>query len=215
MSTREPQDSTVDLPTLASADALETVPGYVLIRVLGENTLARVYECRSERANEVVVVKILTKEALQDQNLVQRIMRESRLIAGLRANPNIARILDVGDAAAGPYVTFEKLKGKDLRTRLVKYGRMPVADALAAVRDATKAVEAAAAVGVVHRDVKPSNMFLLDDGTVKLTDFGFAAPLSWHSDGCGRPTTSTSCSGCCGRIRHRRCVVWRRGRWGR
>ncbi len=172
-------DSTADLPTLRSADALEAVPGYTLIRVLAEGTQARAYECRAERSGEIVVVKVLTKQAALDRNAVQRMLRENRVIAGLRAHENVARVVDVGEAAAGPYVAFERLPtGRDLRTLLVKNGRFPVSQALSAVRDAARAVEAASHVGVAHRDIKPSNLFLLDDGSVKLTDFGFAAPLS-------------------------------------
>jgi serine/threonine protein kinase len=177
MSLREPGD-TSEIPILASADALEAVPGYTLIRFLGEGALARAYECRAERTGEIVVVKVLNKDAAGDRAAVQRLLRDSRVVAGIRSHAHVVRIHDVGEAQAGPYVVFERLKGTDLRSRMKEKGRLPVPDALAAVRDAARALEAAAAVGVVHRDVKPSNLFLLDDGTVKLTDFGFAAPLS-------------------------------------
>lgn len=172
----EPGD-TSEIPILASADALEAVPGYTLIRFLGEGSLARAYECRAERTGEIVVVKVFKRHTSEDSGNVQRVLRENRVVAGLRSHRHIARVLDVGESPAGPYVVFERLRGTDLRARLVNQGRMAVPDALVAVRDAARALEAAAAAGVIHRNLKPSNLFLLEDGSVKLTDFGFAASL--------------------------------------
>lgn len=176
--TREPGDSTVDLPVLASADALEVVQGYTLVRMLAEGTLARSYECRSERHNQLVVVKVLQRAAAQDRFLKDRVLRESRIVAGLRNHPNVVRVLDVGEAGAGPYVVQERVEGESLRARLVAQGRLGVLEGLSLVRDAAKGLEAAATLGIVHRDVKPSNLFRHADGTVKVADFGFAAPLS-------------------------------------
>lgn len=175
---------TAELPTLESAHAMEAVPGYQLVRLMGEGTIARAYECRHERTGDIVVLKVIKQEmATGDRGATQRTLRENRVVSGLRAHAHIARVIDVGESAAGPYVAFEKLKGTDLRTMLVQHGRLAVPDALAAVRDAARALEAAANVGVAHRDVKPSNLFRLDapgpgEGAVKLTDFGFAPPLS-------------------------------------
>lgn len=174
---------TGELPTLESAHALEAVPGYTLVRLLGEGTLARAYECRHDRTGEIVVLKVLNAESAADRGATQKTLRENRVVSGLRSHPHIARVIDVGEAAAGPYVAFERLQGTDLRSVLVASGRLPVADALAAVRDAARALDAAAHVGVAHRDVKPSNLFRLDqpgagEGNVKLTDFGFAPPLA-------------------------------------
>jgi serine/threonine protein kinase len=174
---------TGELPTLESSHALEAVPGYTLVRLLGEGTLARAYECRHDRSGEIVILKVINAESAADRGATQKTLRENRVVSGLRSHPHIARVIDVGEAAAGPYVAFEKLKGTDLRSLLVNSGRLPVADALAAVRDAARALDAAAHVGVAHRDVKPSNLFRLDhpgpgEGSVKLTDFGFAPPLA-------------------------------------
>ncbi|MBI1947508.1 MAG: protein kinase [Deltaproteobacteria bacterium] len=176
--TREPHDSTVDLPVLASADALEVVQGYTLVRMVAEGTSARVYECRSERLGGFVVVKVLQRPIAQDRGAKERLLRESRLIAGLRNHPNVVRVLDVGEAGAGPYVVQEKIEGETLRARLLGAGRLPVLEALTSVRDAAKGLDAAATIGVVHRDVKPSNLFRCTDGAVKVADYGFAAPLS-------------------------------------
>ena len=176
--TREPHDSTVDLPVLASADALEVVQGYTLVRMVAEGTTARVYECRSERLGSFVVVKVLQRAIAQDRGARERLLRESRLVAGLRNHPNVVRVLDVGEAGAGPYVVQEKIEGETLRARLVSSGRLGVLEALLLVRDAAKGLDAAATIGVVHRDVKPSNLFRCADGTVKVADYGFAAPLS-------------------------------------
>lgn len=176
--TREPGDSKVDLPVLASADALEVVQGYTLVRLVAEGTIGRAYECRSERLGTIVVVKVLQRPIAQDRGAKERLLRESRLIAGLRNHPNVVRVLDVGEASAGPYVVQEKIEGETLRARLVSAGRLGVLEALTLVRDAAKGLDAAATIGVVHRDVKPSNLFRCTDGTVKVADYGFAAPLS-------------------------------------
>ncbi len=176
--TREPRDSAVDLPLLASVHTLEVMQGYRLVCLVAEGTVARVYECASERHGGLVVLKVLQPPLAGDRSARDRALRENRLVAGLRNHPNVVRVLDVGEAGAGPFVVQEKVEGETLRARLVRAGRFAVLDALTAVRDAAKGLDAASAIGVVHRDVKPSNLFLGSDGLVKVADFGLAAPLS-------------------------------------
>lgn len=176
--TREPRDSAVDLPLLPSVHALEVVQGYTLVRLVAEGTIARVYQCASERHGGVVVVKVVQPALAGDRAAKDRLLRENRLVAGLRNHPHVVRVLDVGEGGAGPYVVQEQVEGETLRARLVRAGRLGGLDALTAVRDAARGLDAAAAIGVAHRDVKPSNLFCGPDGVVKVADFGFAAPLS-------------------------------------
>ena len=148
---------TGELPTLESAHALEAVPGYTLVRLLGEGTLARAYECRHDRSGEIVLLKVFNAESAADRGATQKTLRENRVVSGLRSHPHIARVIDVGESAAGPYVAFERLKGTDLRSVLVASGRLPVADALEAVRDAARAPPPRSPSGPALRPCSPAS----------------------------------------------------------
>ena len=107
---------------------------------------------------------------------MEEIRREAELLAGLR-HPNIVSVIDVGeDASLGPYLVMEWVPGGDLRTRLngADNGQLPIQEALRIARDVLAGLMAAHEAGVVHRDVKPDNILLSNDGTAKLADFGIA-----------------------------------------
>jgi eukaryotic-like serine/threonine-protein kinase len=148
----------------------ETVGHYRIERRLGEGGMGVVYAARDQRLERPVALKLVRSE-LNDPQLLARFWREARAAAGLN-HPGICQVYEIGEAADGrPYIVMELLEGHPLAERIVTRP-LPVGEVArvgVAVLDALAALHAR---GFVHRDVKPSNVFLLEDDRVKLLDFG-------------------------------------------
>jgi hypothetical protein len=121
-----------------------------------------------------VAVKVLGEALAGDGLAAERLRREARAAARL-GHPGVARVLDLGEDGGRPYLVMELLRGESLAGRLARAGALPPAEAARAVAAAADALEAAHRAGIVHRDVKPGNVFLTRDGEVKLLDFGIAS----------------------------------------
>ncbi len=155
-----------------------TVAGYRLHEVIGRGGMAEVY--RGVRAGEAaatapaVAVKVMHPHLVDDEHLVARLRREAMLAS--RLPPAVtAAVREVHLAGPGErVVVLDLLHGEDLAARLRRLRKLPVDDAVALLVAICAAVEVVHAAGIVHRDLKPHNLFLLDDGTVRVLDFGIA-----------------------------------------
>jgi hypothetical protein len=121
-----------------------------------------------------VAVKLLGEALAGDRLAALRLRREARA-AGRLAHPAIARVLDLGEDGGRPYLVMELLQGESLDARLARAGPLAPADAVRIVAAAADALEVAHRGGIVHRDVKPGNVFVTTGGDVKLLDFGIAS----------------------------------------
>ncbi len=157
-----------------SPEALKgVVPGHEILRLIGRGGMGAVYEARQTELERRVAIKLLPPELGADAAFAERFRREAQLLARLR-HPNILSVFGFGQSAAGHlYFAMELVEGGDLGA-LLKRGPLPPVEALRLVKEICAALEAAHAEGVVHRDVKPSNILLAADGTVKVADFGIA-----------------------------------------
>jgi eukaryotic-like serine/threonine-protein kinase len=155
------------------ATAAESFAGgrYVVDRVLGRGGMATVYLARDRELGREVAIKTL--ELAQDDELAARFRREATTAAGL-AHPNIVQVFDVGDDDGRPFIVMEHVDGESLDALLARRGRVDAATALSYAEQACAALAHAHAAGVVHRDVKPANLFVRADGTLKVGDFGIA-----------------------------------------
>ena len=147
-------------------------------RVIGEiahGGMARVYEATPEGSDERIALKVLRPElvALVER---QRFLREIELVSRL-THPNILPVLASGETDSSLYYAMPLMAGGTLSDRLSRETQLPVADALRIVREIGSALDYAAANGVVHRDVKPSNILLTSDGSAILADFGIARAI--------------------------------------
>jgi eukaryotic-like serine/threonine-protein kinase len=146
---------------------------YRLLSRAGAGGSAQVWRAHDEQTGEEVAVKRLHPVVFADPAARRRLERESRALRELDS-PNIVRIRDshvTDDEAA---LVLDYVPGVSLHQRLAELGRLPAAEAIAVIEDVAAALTAAHAAGVVHRDVKPANIILADDGRALLTDFGVA-----------------------------------------
>ena len=146
---------------------------YELGPVLGQGGMARVHQGVDRQLGRRVAIKVLAPPFDRDGEFVERFQREARAAAGL-SHPNIVAVFDSGSDDGTHFIVTELVEGETLADRLGRDGPMPPADAVAVSIDIARALAAAHARGLIHRDIKPGNVMLLPDGGVKVVDFGIA-----------------------------------------
>ena len=149
---------------------------YRILRRLGSGGMANVYLAEDEELGRQVAIKILNDRHASDDSFVERFRREAKNAAGL-SHPNIVSIYDRGEAEGTYYIAMEYLQGRSLKDRIVADGALPVPAAIDATRQILGALGFAHRGGVVHRDIKPHNVLLDQDGSdrrYKVTDFGIS-----------------------------------------
>ena len=156
--------------------------GYEILSLVGAGGMGEVYRARDTRLTREVALKILPPEMAGNAAAFARFEREAQAVAAL-SHPNILAVHDFGRTDAHSYVVFELLLGATLRERL-EAGPLPVRKAVDYARQAADGLAAAHARGIIHRDIKPDNLFVTGDGRVKILDFGLAqtaAPGAGHA----------------------------------
>jgi serine/threonine-protein kinase len=149
---------------------------YTVETLLGEGGDALVYRAADRHLRRTVAVKFLRPELRSDPTFVARFEREARS-AGSLNHPHIVPVFDYGEALGTYFLVMEYVAGGDLRDRL-QYGSLAVPTAVRVATEVAQALGAAHALGIVHRDVKPANVLLTEDGHAKVTDFGIAKMLA-------------------------------------
>ncbi|HEX8939600.1 MAG TPA: protein kinase, partial [Candidatus Limnocylindrales bacterium] len=150
---------------------------YRLVELLGEGGMATIYRAHDAQLERDVAVKLLRPEYGRDPDFVARFRAEAQNAASL-SHPGIVSVFDFGTDPAGPFIVMEYVEGEDLATLLRRNGPLPPRRAARLTAEVARALEAAHERGIVHRDVKPSNVLLASDGRVKVVDFGIARALS-------------------------------------
>ncbi len=195
-----PADQTCDLPTgdhtpppppgadlsedvgtlLAPAEGLGEMGrlgGYRVLRLLGAGGMGIVFEAEDPQLQRRVALKLLRPAVASKALHRQRFLREARLGASL-THDHIAHVYQVGEDRGLPFLAMQLLEGESLDARLKREGRLPTADVLRIGREIAEGLAAAHERGLVHRDVKPGNIWLEEPrGRVKLLDFGLARPV--------------------------------------
>jgi tRNA A-37 threonylcarbamoyl transferase component Bud32 len=154
--------------------------------LIGVGKTARVYRAHYEALDDTVAIKVLRTEVAQTPSLLARFQTEARSIAKVD-NENVLKIYDVGEESGLHYMVVELLEGEEILELINREGQVDVMDALRIMRQAANGLAAAHDHGLVHRDIKPQNLFLLEDGTVKVVDFGLAARVDDDSERVGTP----------------------------
>jgi serine/threonine protein kinase len=143
---------------------------------IGAGSMGEVFRGIDTGLNRRVAIKILSEKHRDSPELRARFVREGRAVAAI-SHPNVVQVFATGSFDERPYIVMELLDGTDLGSAVEKKGPLSSIEAAHAVLDAAQGLNAAAKAGLIHRDVKPSNLVRLSDGKVKVTDFGLAKPV--------------------------------------
>ncbi|BDC02378.1 protein kinase [Clostridium perfringens E] len=149
---------------------------YELLQCVGEGGMSFVYKARCRKLNRFVAVKILKDEFKNNEEIVRRFKKEATAIANL-SNPNVVNVLDVGTQDDINYIVMEYVEGKTLKDIIKEKGALPYEVAISIGIKVAKALECAHKSGIIHRDVKPQNILVTEEGVVKVTDFGIAKSM--------------------------------------
>jgi tRNA A-37 threonylcarbamoyl transferase component Bud32 len=146
---------------------------YELEEMIGLGATSTVFRARDRLLDRTVALKVLRERHAEDVHYVERFRREARAAARL-GHPNIVTVLDRGEADGYQYIVFEYVRGENLKSLVEREGPLPVGTALELAIQTGDALAFAHAHGLVHRDVKPQNVILGEDGRARVTDFGIA-----------------------------------------
>ena len=146
---------------------------------LGSGGMSTVYRAFDETLERWVAIKLLHREMSGEPDQLERFRREARAVARL-SSPNVVGVIDAGEDDGHPYIVFEIVDGETLKERIRRLGRLPVDEAIAYAIEIGRALAAAHASRLVHRDVKPQNVLVNKEGRAKVTDFGIARSLEAH-----------------------------------
>ena len=155
---------------------------YRILRLIGRGGMGAVYEARHTKLDRVVALKVLPSPMRVDREYHERFDREARVIAKLQ-HPNIVRATDAGEVDGIPFLALELLDGVDIARLVQSAGRLPIGDAVEIAWQAAAGLAHLHGQGIVHRDVKPSNLMLTTDSVVKILDLG----LALTAEAAGRP----------------------------
>ena len=150
---------------------------YQIIRTIGEGGMANVYLAHDTILNREVAVKVLRGDLADDEKFVRRFQREA-ISASSLIHPNIVEMYDVGEDNGNYYIVMEYINGRTLKSLIKKRGALTLPEVIDIMLQLTSAIACAHDSYIIHRDIKPQNVLILEDGRVKITDFGIATALN-------------------------------------
>src|SRR5215470_3010392 len=150
----------------------QTISHYRVLRKVGSGGMGVVYEAEDLKLHRRVALKFLTQSVAADSTALRRFEREAQAASALN-HPNICTIYEVEEHNCQPVIVMELLEGESLKERIRK-GPISTDELLEFGMQTSSALEAAHAKGIIHRDIKPGNIFIVGEGWVKILDFGLA-----------------------------------------
>ena len=150
---------------------------YRLDAQVGSGGMSTVYRAFDTVLERQVAIKLMHREIASDSDQLERFRREARAVAQLN-HPHIVGVIDAGEDENMPYIVFEFVAGETLKDRIRRAGRLPIGEAVAYAIEIARALGAAHDRRIVHRDVKPQNVMIDEEGAARVTDFGIARTLT-------------------------------------
>ena len=149
---------------------------YEILETLGKGGMGSVYKARDQELDRLVALKVIRPELARNTAIVDRFKQELRL-SHLVTHKNVIRMYDLGEDTGMRFITMEFVEGRDLRSIIEQHGKLPPAEAVAILQQICRALEAAHAVGILHRDLKPQNIMQDAHGRIVVMDFGLARTI--------------------------------------
>jgi len=149
---------------------------YEILRVLGQGGMGAVYQARDRELDRLIALKVIRPELATDPAILQRFKQELILARNI-THKNVVRIYDLGEADGVRFITMEYVDGEDLRSLLRHHGKLSASEAIPMIEQVCRALDAAHAEGVIHRDLKPQNIMRDKQGRMVVMDFGLARSL--------------------------------------
>lgn len=146
---------------------------YVILDTLGSGGMGVVFKALHKSMDRIVALKLLPPHAVDSPEKVERFQRETRAAAKL-SHPHIVTVFDAAESNGAHFLAMEYISGPDLSTVVQQHGALPIAQAVRFIRDAALGLQHAHEQGIIHRDIKPGNLLLAADSTVKVADLGLA-----------------------------------------
>ena len=150
---------------------------YKIVKSIGEGGMANVYLAWDTILERDVAVKILRGDLADDEKFIRRFQREANSASSLR-HPNIVEMYDVGEDSGKYFIVMEYVDGKTLKNLIKKRGTLNLTESIDIMMQLTSGIACAHDSYIIHRDIKPQNVMILEDGRVKITDFGIAMALN-------------------------------------
>ncbi len=169
----EAAEETVHREPSPAPPTADVIGPYRIVRLIGRGGMGSVYEAVHDRLGRTVALKVLPQLAARDSRYLERFQREARTVGKLN-HPNVVKATDAGEFGGVPFLAMELVDGVDVARLVRAVGPLPVSDAAEMVRQAAVGLAHAHAKGVIHRDVKPSNLMVTGEGAVKILDLGLA-----------------------------------------
>jgi serine/threonine-protein kinase len=149
---------------------------YRLEAKLGSGGMSTVYLAKDETLDRPVAVKVMHREMSEEADQLERFRQEARAVAKI-SHPNVVAVIDAGEDHGYPYIVFEYVEGETLKQRIARVGALDIQEAIAYAIEIARGLSIAHARNMVHRDIKPQNVLIDDEGRAKLTDFGISRQL--------------------------------------
>ena len=146
---------------------------YEILSLIRQGGMAEVYKARDTILNRVVAIKVLRAKLSDDAMALVRFQREASAASRL-SHPNVVDIYDVGEYEGMHYIVMEFIRGRTLKELIAQRGALDVDEAIGVMKQLVSAINHAHEHKIIHRDIKPQNVLVKDDGTIKITDFGIA-----------------------------------------
>lgn len=150
---------------------------YEIVKSIGEGGMANVYLANDIILNRKVAVKVLRGDLATDEKFIRRFQREAMSVSNL-SHPNIVEVYDVGEEDGNYYIVMEYIEGKTLKKLIQKRGALTLPEVRDIMLQLTDGLAHAHDAFIIHRDIKPQNIMILDNGLVKITDFGIAVAMN-------------------------------------
>lgn len=150
---------------------------YEILKSIGEGGMANVYLAHDKILDRDVAIKVLRGDLENNEKFIRRFQREAKSVSDL-SHPNIVEVYDVGEEDGQHYIVMEYIDGKTLKQLIQKRGALTVTEVIDIMAQLTDGLAQAHDAYIIHRDIKPQNIMILDNGMIKITDFGIAMSMN-------------------------------------